>query len=148
MNPAHLYYSIFLPVSLFVCLSLSSQRTQQLCADVSFLLHYTLATHPSGHRVCMCVCFLWSPSRCLSATLLIRQAEEKLSVFLLHQLQPLLLSCKQVPKTQNAKTSDKLTDTAWSLHFSSLVHHICSQLLTERTGRLFFSLLREVPFKK
>lgn len=42
------------------CLSLSRSlspppRTQQQCADVSFLLHYTLATHPGGQRVCVCV---------------------------------------------------------------------------------------------
>lgn len=41
-------------------------------------------------RVDLCVCFLWSLSRCLSETLLIRQAEEKQGVFLLHRLQRLL----------------------------------------------------------
>lgn len=64
----------------------------------------------------MCVCFLWSLSRCLGATLLIRQAEEKLSVFLLHRLQPLLRSCKQVPKRQSVKIGDKPTDAAPSLY--------------------------------
>lgn len=41
--------------SLPACLSFPSPRTQQLCADVSFLLHYTLTTHPGGHQVCVCV---------------------------------------------------------------------------------------------
>lgn len=51
--------------------------------------------------VCECVCFLWSPSRCLNATLLIRQAEEKLGVFLLQWLQSLFHSCEQVPKLKD-----------------------------------------------
>lgn len=50
MHTVRLYYSLLPPVAL------PSQRTQRLCADVSFLLHYTLATHPSGHRPCVCVC--------------------------------------------------------------------------------------------
>lgn len=36
--------------------SLPSPRTQQLGAHVSFLLRYTLATHPRGHWACVCVC--------------------------------------------------------------------------------------------
>lgn len=78
-------------------------RRQQLGADVPFLLHYTLVAHPVGHRACVyvSVCFLWSPSRCLNATLLIRQAEEKLGVFLLQWLQSLFHSCEQVPKLKD-----------------------------------------------
>lgn len=36
--------------------SLPFPRTQQLGAHVSFLLRYTLATHPRGHRACVFVC--------------------------------------------------------------------------------------------
>lgn len=41
-----------------------------------FITHSLLI--PVDVCVCVCVGFLWSPSRCLGATLLIRQAEEKL----------------------------------------------------------------------
>ena len=77
-------------------------RTQQLPADVSFLHHYTFAAHPGGHYTCVCVCVCSSGALPGAfGALLIRQAEEKLCVFLLHQLQPLLRSCEQLPKLKD-----------------------------------------------
>lgn len=85
----------------------------------------------------MYVCFLWRPSRCLCATLLIRQAEEKLGVFPSHWLKPPppLRSCKQVPKRQRAKSYDELTATPCSSHsvgrFTTYLVQFFLCLLTE-----------------
>lgn len=91
---------------LLVCTSLLllphlhlSEITVAMCRCVfSSSLH---TRYSSWWTLSVCACFLWSPSRCLGATLLIRQAEEKLSVFLLRRLQPLLHSCEQVPKLED-----------------------------------------------
>lgn len=83
---------------------------QEHITNVQMCLFFFVSHYPLILMDTVCVCFLWRPSRCLSATLLVRQAEEKLSVFLLHRLQPLPHSCKQVPKMQSAETLDKLPD--------------------------------------
>lgn len=96
----HITYIFIIPF----CLSSPTRITAATCRCVfSSSLH---SIHSVSWTVSASVCFFWSPSRCLSDALLIGQAEEKLSVFLLHRLQPLLLSCKQVPKMQSEKTAD------------------------------------------
>lgn len=75
------------------------------------ITHYSL-TLADTKGVCVCV-FPLGLLPGVSVTLLIRQAEEKLSVFLLNQLQPLLRSWKQVPKMR-AKAFNKLSDRARS----------------------------------
>lgn len=123
-NPVLLSCNTVFTLSLLLtsCLCLfSSLQEHSSCVQMClffFITHESLIlVDTETPRACVCVresecVFLWSPSRCLDATPLIRQAEEKLGVFLLHRTQPLLRSCEQVPKPPRPEINSVLFATS------------------------------------